>query len=674
MENKTCVKKIISSIFLLPFLSYIQTSVGADSGARLQEKQNQWSPYARYGDYLSAQMKSLKKFDYGMFVAKLKAADGPVCTAFWLYSDAPAPGAMPEVAQMWRWNEFDWEFVPYTQATQNSYIALDTGGNPTYYGAKLDMSQMTSGQITADVINWTQNYYITDDTALGMMQRYYNKWMTNGKKDTQINSENYNYLGAIATTGDGYEVGGITGSSKQPGWQNASVWKYPLTAVKPVPSTLDMRKMAAINWWRMPQGNQNIDVTLPGFNRQNYKFIEKLPVLGGSTLAKSYTAAAMNNETYILPDAGNASFNPYAQFNTYTIVWSPTRVAYYINAPDNGTDISHATPVALYTIDDYPSLKASGVQAPQGSLPWVDTGFDNKLGEVSINLANYVAFKAAKDLENSKLTPSQEAGAGWSGNPPDNDWQGVDAYFRSVTYYPLKKDSGQYLDGSNTSDFDMATNVWKFDLGDGSWSKDNFSVKLMDYFGILYAQDFTKKGIEGSDLRDSKSPLAISFIANKEGSYSADKLPLMQLSVTPSTANPKRNFFRVATTMNTGVAISATNPFMFVTVTLASGNGQELKSTNSSFGISGASTPLAFFAPQNGESMTATIKLYTTSTYHGAYPADQIPTAATATAQLTLETSATGDISWEVKSDPKGIIMAYQSVNPHLITVKSPSS
>ena len=78
-----------------------------------------WSEYARYGDYLSAQMKSLQKFGYGMFVTKMRAADGPVCSTFWLYADAPAPGCMPEIAQMWRWNEFDFEFVPYTRAAQN---------------------------------------------------------------------------------------------------------------------------------------------------------------------------------------------------------------------------------------------------------------------------------------------------------------------------------------------------------------------------------------------------------------------------------------------------------------------------------------------------------------------------------------------------------------------------
>ena len=60
MENKTYRKKIISSIFVLSSLAVAQTSLSTGSKFMTQETQSQWSPYARYGDYLSAQMKSLK--------------------------------------------------------------------------------------------------------------------------------------------------------------------------------------------------------------------------------------------------------------------------------------------------------------------------------------------------------------------------------------------------------------------------------------------------------------------------------------------------------------------------------------------------------------------------------------------------------------------------------------
>lgn len=621
-----------------------------------------WSKDARYGDYLSSQMKSLQKFGYGMFVCKMQAASGPVCSTFWLYSDAPSPGCMPEIAQLWRWNEFDFEFVPQTEATQNSYATLSGSfPKPTvdFYGSKLKWSDMTTGQITPDIVEWVSGRDMDDDTVMGDMQTYYNKWMVNSKvADTQIPASQLNFAGAKATTGANHVIGGTgaAGTKNQPGWPNASVWKYPLTAVKPVPS-LDMSKMIALNMWRMPSGNTEIDVTVPGFSKEKYKCIEKLGSLNGSTAPASYTQAAMNNETYVFP--GTTGIDPYTELNTYTLVWTPSRVAFYINVGEDGTDVSNATPVLEFDLADYPSLAESGTQAPQGTIPWADTSLSDELGKVSINLANYVAFKAAANVANKDLTPATEAGAGWSGNPPLSNFKGVDALFRSVKHYPLISDTSK---GTKTSDFTLTgDSVWGFDLGDGTWTANNFKTRINQYFGILYAQDFNSSGVSNSDLRDSKSPLAVSFDANSNGKLASDKLPVMKLSCEPSTASPQRNFYRVGTTMNTGAAISATNPFMFIT----------LVTDEVSMPTSGASTPLAFFAPAEGKSVTATINLFMSTKYHGSFPAGKVPTTPDATATLTLQTDASGNISWSVVDDQYGIIEAYQSQNPHLITVSS---
>ncbi len=621
-----------------------------------------WSLHARYGDYLSSQMKSLRKFGYGMFVCKMQAAAGPVCSTFWLYSDAPAPGCMPEIAQLWRWNEFDVEFVPQTQATQNSYAVVNgTFPKPDveFYGSTLDWNSMTSGEITPDVVEWVRCLAMTDNRVMKDMQKYYNAWMvSSGIPANQIPAAQQNFAGAVATTGPNNVIGGTggAGSSTQPGWPTASVWKYPLTAVKPVPSTLDMSKMIALNMWRMPTGNTEVDVTVPGFSQQTYACIEKMNVLDGSTNSPSYTAAAMNNETYVFP--GTAVVDPYADLNTYTIVWTPTRIAFYLNAGKDGTDVSNAKPILEFDVNDYPSLAQSGTQAPQGTMTWADTSFTDELGHVSINLANYVAFKAAADVANSALTPATEAGAGWSGNPPLSNFTEVDALFRSVKFYPL---ISQTTDGSQTSDFTLTgDDVWGFDLGDGTWTADNFNTNINQYFGILYAQDFTSAGGANTDpLYDSKSPLAVNFDPNTSGTLVPDKLPVMKLSCSPSTASPQRNFFRVGTTMNTGAPISSTNPFMFVT----------LEAGGVSIPTSGASTPLAFFAPPAGSSVTATVNLYMSKTYHGSFPTADVPTTPDATATLTLSTDSSGAISWSIVDDQYGIMVAYQSANPHLITV-----
>lgn len=655
-----------------------------------------WNKFARYGDFLSAQIKSLRKFGYGIFITRMQAADGPVCSTFWLYSDAPAPGAMPEIRQMWRWNEFDFEFVPYTQATQNSYITLD-GSFPrpavTYYGSELDWNNPLSQQIKPAAVNWVEGRYMTDDTVFADMQHFYNKWMVTDPK-IQIAQKDFSFQGAIDTTGPPHITGSLVNTSEsKPGWTFADDWKYPLTAVKPVPAGMDIKKMATINWWRMPRGNQSIAVDLPGYAQQNFSYIVKNNKLDGSTAAHSNTAAVLNNETYVFPKTD--MYNPYTSLNTYTIVWTKKRVAFYINAGSDGRDIVGSTPVAVFTPDQYPSIVDSGTQAPQGNITWADTTLADPLGQVSINLANYVAFKAAKNYAltddphnplplcgasqtcptNANLPAGQQAGAGWSGLPPGDSWEGADAYVRSVEYYPL---TDADVDGSQNEHFDFnSTGKWIFDLGDGTWTTDNFKQKISRYFGILYAQDYTKDDItitmkpNGIDvdkisgtLVDSKSPLAVNFISNDEGTVFADRKPLMKLSCRPSDKSPVRKFFFIGTAMDTGKAINDSNPFLFATID-TDGTG------NAVLGVSGTSTPLSFFAPPAGKSVNATIKLYSSITYRGSFPPGKVPSVPDKTAVIRLQTSASGTISWSFVSGDS-IVSDFQEKNPHLITIKMP--
>ena len=651
-----------------------------------------WSAYARYGDFLSAQMKSLRKFGYGIYITKMQAADGPVCSTFWLYADAPAPGAMPEIKQLWRWNEFDFEFVPYTQATQNSYITMEGSfPNPsvTYYGSMLNLNHPGAQQIKPEAVSWVKNRFMTDDTVMADMQNFYNKWMVTDPK-YQIADADKNFQGVMRTTGPPHVTGWIgKPDGGKPGWTFASDWKYPMTAVKQTPADLDMKKMATINWWRTPRGNQSIAVDLPGYARQDFSYIVKEFAIDGSTARKSNTAAVLNNETYVFPKG--MAYNPYTSLNTYTIVWTKTRVAFYINAGNNGRDIAGSTPVAVFSPDKFPSIADAGTQAPQGNITWADTSLSDPLGKVSINLANYVAFRAAKNYAikdkkpicpagqtcktNANLPVDQQAGSGWSGLPPSSTWNGADAYVRSVEYYPMVNEG---YDGSQNSHFDFrSADKWVFDLADGAWTEANFRQKLASYFGVLYAQDYTKDDISitvnknGVDvdkiagtLRDSKSPLAVSFVSNADGAVAADRKPLMRLSCRPSDAGSPRNFFRLGTTMKTGTPISASNPFMFATID-TDGTGKAI------IGVSGASTPLSFFAPTPGKSVNATVRLYTSATYHGSFPAGHVPAQPDKTAIIKLQTDAKGSISWSFVSGDR-ILEDYQSANPHMITVKMP--
>ena len=226
--------------------------------------------YARNGDFISAKLKSAKKFGYGMFVCEMQAAMGPVCSTFWLYADAPAPGCMPEIAQMWRWNEFDWEFVPYTQTTQNSYITLSESGFPgmtlAYYGSAFTpLNTWKNGQITDDKLVWVKNRKMTDDTVFADMQNFYNYWMVDrGNPKTQITQSDIGYQGASNTTGPNHKIGGLTDNPQAlPGWYFAQDWKYPATK-KSFPASLDVKTSATINWWRTPKGSRVSRFPCPG--------------------------------------------------------------------------------------------------------------------------------------------------------------------------------------------------------------------------------------------------------------------------------------------------------------------------------------------------------------------------------------------------------------------------
>ncbi|HVX41072.1 MAG TPA: hypothetical protein VHB25_16010, partial [Gemmatimonadaceae bacterium] len=137
--------------------------------------------FARYGDYLSAQMQSNRSFGYGIFICTMRPAKGPVCSTFWLYSNEPSPVQSPDVAQNWRWNEVDFEFVPETQATQAAYATFD-GDLPspavTVHAATVNMGDPRSQVLDPATISWTKGFERTDEAIAKQMWDYYNTWMT----------------------------------------------------------------------------------------------------------------------------------------------------------------------------------------------------------------------------------------------------------------------------------------------------------------------------------------------------------------------------------------------------------------------------------------------------------------------------------------------------------------
>jgi len=538
--------------------------------------------YVRYGDYLSAQMVSNRTFGYGMFVCEFQAADGPTCSTFWLYANEPSVRNLPDVAQNWRWNEIDFEFVPYTEATQSQYYLFD-GGLPTpvvhAFGTELNFGDPRSNDLdNTEPATWKEGKIQTDETIARDMWLYYNTWMEsrNGGPPTggyftlmdhgtkaQTSHLAYNVsaddlksaldalnggLGlfdmkgkytvstaAAGAKGDiaegslnvirnlnpcdvigqlslGQEVkafdedasiipAGTTILSKdqatctvtlsqnatkavtgktfqfvpvgswsitftgsphlsdtliidasqlepagslgkvvfgwtdaehtafnslsisvfqpfmkpdtgknwwdllrdQTGdgkiWKNAQDWKYPLSHIH-TPDTCNMKDMVTLNFWRSPKGNESVQVDFGGWGKVDHTgILREKPIPGTVGHDNSFTSAVLNNEAYVFDSTGK--YKPTQSVHTYTIVWTPTRMAQYIDAPQRGQDISNATPIAEYPIALFPSLDHSGPQAEGAHIPWIGTELNQPIGNVTMNVANYVAFRAASTGTNN---------------------------------------------------------------------------------------------------------------------------------------------------------------------------------------------------------------------------------------------------------------------------------
>lgn len=683
------------------------------------------SPFARMGDYLSAQMQSNRSFGYGLFVCRMQAAPGPVCSTFWLYSNCPSPAQAPDTAQNWNWNEVDFEFVPYTQAAQAAYATF-AGGLPnpalTQYAVKLDLGDSRSNTMDPAALSWASGLQRTDEQIAAAMWSYYNTWMTgatggmptggtfcltdgstddrtapldynctaadmqkqldrlNGGKGLFKQKGNYtvsnapsggpasipnavpsgttvqsvgNPAGTITlsqtantslsdaslvfssaadgtvfpgnlkitdivvppTVSVGQTVGGLgvapgavvtaidtkgksitmsvaavaaysgtpltfttmtTGALEagsatvtplsdlaqiQPGqsvtaagntivfsasgagtiatlsvgeavtapgnpgilaadativaidaqsytvtlnqggalrpadnvtfqfspvgifaiafnpplsqnpplivdygqllpagslgkvvsaqnaggqlttlkvqlfqpsevpletqswwdllsqqtgttgavWPTARDWKYPLATLA-APDGCNLDNAVALNFWRAPAGLATATADLGSWGTITHSGILADQPMDGSPYPDSFTAAVLNNEAYLFDTSG--AYTPYQTFHTYTVAWSPTRVAQYIDAPDHGRDISGATPVAVFDITDFPSIAQSGPQAPGGEIPWIDGELNSPIGNVSINFANYVAFDDAGPGPNPPVTATGTLTAG----------------------------------------------------------------------------------------------------------------------------------------------------------------------------------------------------------------------------------------------------------------------
>lgn len=152
-------------------------------------------------------------------------------------------------------------------------------------------------------------------------------------------------------------------------WLYADDWQKPAAMPKP-----DTTSFMTINFWRTPQGDKEVSVA----EVQSAKFIP-----GKS---KTVSGAAMTNEQYFTAEDNNGkvTYDP-KEFHTYTMVWTPKELSYYVDAPEGGKKIEEATPVKTFKFDDYPGLEMTDYSLIFGFAgTYMPTGFGGNIGKEKI--------------------------------------------------------------------------------------------------------------------------------------------------------------------------------------------------------------------------------------------------------------------------------------------------
>ncbi len=158
---------IVLIIACLSLLASLSSSLLAQESSPLPYKE-----YSRYGDFKSAQLRSTTTHGYGLYIAEMQMSPSRSVSTFWLYANSPSANYMQDVAQLWRWNEIDFEFVPYTESTQAEYITFDWNNGDiqdiTQYGASRELSSVlirTPNTNKSQYSMWVESLIRTDEVV-----------------------------------------------------------------------------------------------------------------------------------------------------------------------------------------------------------------------------------------------------------------------------------------------------------------------------------------------------------------------------------------------------------------------------------------------------------------------------------------------------------------------------
>ncbi len=266
----------------------------------------------------------------------------------------------------------------------------------------LDLSNLTSGTAGIPVLG-TVTPQMSGSAVTGLIVRVFQSPLAPASGQTWLQ-----YL--AANTGPGQIFG------------DATQWTYPQTTLGTFnngATSLPMSSMGSVNFWRVPVGNASVvlDFSAESFGKFNRTGIYR-GALAGATSGSYFTSEPLNNEAFFWDTSTSNPYNPYTGIYTYVVTWTPTRMAQYIlpqlNRSKDGLPVvalDGLTPVASYELKDYASLAQSGSQGTTGTgtttggqVTFAYTELQEKLGHVSLNLANYVGYSQASGGVNGSAT------------------------------------------------------------------------------------------------------------------------------------------------------------------------------------------------------------------------------------------------------------------------------
>ncbi len=413
--------------------------------------------------YAQSQIFTRKVFGYGMYVVRGMASPESLVSAFYLQNIQPDINNWPASESLWRWTEFDWEFVPGTASTTPTGLVEMDGALPkptldaTYYPQDIGSGApgVTTGFRTD--VNWAQGII--------------NLW----------NSNTANTPISIATDKNAWET---LAAATYPdpslphfGWQSGdrpiADNSWPLWGTQPQASRDNLQKAVSINFIRWAYGAESRTYTGPDGTPKTSTFV---PTISNGafppTQASQFRPAAsgLGNQVFVwAKDADD--FNPYTGFYDYTIVWTPDKVAYYIGAPEEGLDIAKATPIMVMDSANYPSVAQVGPNSVNAGEEWWSYDWDKG---TAMGLVHWSLQLWHSD--------------GWGGVVPSTFKQG-DMYVKNVGFYPLIDGKA----GSDKSDFyttpgqdgvfyqdytSMTASNWRSQVSEHWWSVAGWSPDL----------------------------------------------------------------------------------------------------------------------------------------------------------------------------------------------------